>query len=406
MGNWPPRVSPIPQGTPAASAAALRSFERLFAKISSELGASHPDWDFGWKFGDVPAQPSQLVLMLHDRVVGYGVRLPIDIEQFMHAGDSASLVRCVRNAVTGMEHSLLSGIAGEREKEDKAIALKQLGKERGAKMADFQKVQSFFSEAAREYRHQHPTELLEIGFDLPTDMVVFHLTGGAPVASKVHARIPFERIAQFVKTDGRVNGVGLETYIQTQLKHLRPVLLAKIEKEKATITTAVISEEGEEEDMTQVMSPLGASRKRTIRRPPQRTIKTKRIMCPTHDVPLVYNEDRGLWKCTQSKCRIIHRPKVDTDNNGGAGHLGQGALDIRIAVTQDKPGVYTQAVFLVAENGVAIDVTDYLKPASLSTGVSGAIAAAKTPGQPAYVDHQGGVFPIRVPRVVVISGDK
>lgn len=69
---------------------------------------------------------------------------------------------------------------------------------------------------------------------------------------------------------------------------------------------------------------------------------------------MVYEPEEGVWKCPEG-CGAIARPKSDSP----VGHiqLGKGRLDFRVLFVE--PGK-KPSILLVADNNIALDVTDYV----------------------------------------------
>lgn len=124
-----------------------------------------------------------------------------------------------------------------------------------------------------------------------------------------------------------------------------------------TVTTQAIQKEEE---------PTPVKKKPIRPGPPAAKKEPKPVSCPTHKVPLKYVPERGVWKCFETDengpCRLIHRPSVETGT--GQMILGKGKLDIRIAIPEAGGA---PVFFLVADNGVALDVTDLIDVSAVFT---------------------------------------
>jgi hypothetical protein len=68
-----------------------------------------------------------------------------------------------------------------------------------------------------------------------------------------------------------------------------------------------------------------------------------------------FHPEDGVWKCPVQDCKTIARPK--SDSPVGKVQLGKGRLDLRVLFVEpgEKP-----SILLVADNNIALDVTDYV----------------------------------------------
>lgn len=75
------------------------------------------------------------------------------------------------------------------------------------------------------------------------------------------------------------------------------------------------------------------------------------------DAPeMEYDPEDGVWKCPEPGCKTIARPK--SDSPVGTIQLGKGRLDLRVLFVE--PGK-KPSILLVADNNIALDITDYVE---------------------------------------------
>lgn len=163
-----------------------------------------------------------------------------------------------------------------------------------------------------------------------------------------------------------------------------------------TLTVAPISQDG--------YDPL-MSQQRSLRTPPPRPAARKK-MCKDHpDSEMTYIPERGLFKCFEPGCKMISRPKTDTQEGMV---IGKGRLDILVLVTDPDEGTRPR-IFIKSENNICIDVTDLVGaifPTPVYKQIQDAIVRARTGAESEWVTTEQTKITLNFPRVAVMSDVK
>lgn len=88
-----------------------------------------------------------------------------------------------------------------------------------------------------------------------------------------------------------------------------------------------------------------------ITAPPKPRLRKKSPSCPVHKDEMNFDEDYNVWRCPDSTCKVVGRPKTETD--AGDVVLGRGPVIVR--VVRNPAG--EERVLLVSANNVGLDVT-------------------------------------------------
>ncbi|GAA2555138.1 hypothetical protein GCM10010423_65400 [Streptomyces levis] len=76
--------------------------------------------------------------------------------------------------------------------------------------------------------------------------------------------------------------------------------------------------------------------------------------CPVHkEDEMVFRPEQGKWKCSVKGCKIVARPKEES-NPVGQVMVGKGKLDLRVVFPEDGG---EPSIIIMADNNVALDVT-------------------------------------------------